>query len=148
MSVTISLGKLLKNLVHLRRLKNTKVLNPAVLMGLTSTSPDDLNSLWGADPVHRTSTAYDTMATKLIDEIDSETVLHSRLLSGGQSDPGLSSANGPFSGNQRATREPWTSGFQTIAERLDNTSHGSFRGSNRNKGGRGGHRGHGRGGHP
>ena len=100
------------------------------------------------DPVQPTSTAYDTMATKLIDEIDSETVLHSRLPSGGKSDPGLTAATGPFSGNQRATRETWASGSQTIAERHDNTSRGSFRGSNHNKGGRGCHRSHGRGGHP
>ena len=77
----LSLGKLLKNLVHLRRLKHTKVLNLAVLMGLTFTSPDDLHSLWGADPVHPTAAAYDTMATNLMDEIDSDTVLHSRLSS-------------------------------------------------------------------
>ena len=75
----LSLGKLLKNLVHLRRLKHTKVLNLAVLMGLTFTSPDDLHSLWGTDPVHPTAAAYDTMATNLMDEIDSDTVLHSRL---------------------------------------------------------------------
>ena len=74
-------------------------------MGLTFTSPDDLHSLWGADPVHPTAAAYDTMATNLIDEIDSDTVLHSRLPSGGQTDPGLTAAPGPFAGNQWAPRE-------------------------------------------
>ena len=32
----LTIGKNLKNLVHLRRIKEAKVLNPAVLMGLTS----------------------------------------------------------------------------------------------------------------
>lgn len=34
MSVSLKLGKLLKSLVHIRRIKNAKVLNPLVLMGI------------------------------------------------------------------------------------------------------------------
>ena len=38
----LSIGKALKNLVHVRRIKNAKVLNPAVLMGLADASPDSV----------------------------------------------------------------------------------------------------------
>ena len=46
----LTLGKNLKNLIHLRRLKDVKVLNPAVLTGLTTASEDGLMHIWGRDP--------------------------------------------------------------------------------------------------
>ena len=75
----LTIGKNLKNLVHLRRIKEVKVLNPAVLMGLTSASEDDLMKIWGLVPVHPTKTAYMNMAANILDEIESDTVLNARI---------------------------------------------------------------------
>ena len=48
MSVSLKLGKLLKSLVHIRRIKNAKVLNPLVLMGIVGkeAAPAD-EMMWG-----------------------------------------------------------------------------------------------------
>ena len=84
----LSLGKAFKNLVHVRRIKNAKVLNPAVLMGLADASPKSMMKIWGPDLVHPTSEAYNTMAIKIMDEINSEVVLKARLPSSGPATPG------------------------------------------------------------
>ena len=66
------LGKLLRNLTHTRRLKRTKVLNPAVLMGVMDSSeaePNKLLKLFGTNPVHLTESGYKAMATRLADEL-------------------------------------------------------------------------------
>ena len=59
MSVSLKLGKLLKSLVHIRRIKNAKVLNPLVLMGIVGkeAAPAD-EMMWGEDPVHPKRGAY------------------------------------------------------------------------------------------
>ena len=79
----LTIGKNLKNLVHLRRIKEAKVLNPAVLMRMTSASEDALMRIWGMDPVHPTKTAYTNMAASVMDEIESDTKLNARILSSG-----------------------------------------------------------------
>ena len=113
----LTIGKNLKNLVHLRRIKEAKVLNPAVLMGLTSASEDDLMRIWGMDPVYPSKTAYTNMAVSIMDEIESVTVLNSRILSSGATVHGPRTAT-PTSGGRRITaRENCTSGSQTIVER-------------------------------
>ena len=58
----MKLGKLLKSLVHLRRIKNPKVLNPLVLMGIVGpeAAPAD-EMMWGEDPVHPKRGAYTTV---------------------------------------------------------------------------------------
>ena len=115
----LTIGKNLKNLVHLRRIKEAKVLNPAVLMGLTSASEDDLMRIWGMDPVYPSKTAYTNMAVSIMDEIESVTVLNSRILSSGATVHGPRTAT-PTSGGRRITaRENCTSGSQTIVERRD-----------------------------
>ena len=51
------LGKLLRNMAHTRRLKRTKVLNPAILMvvmDLYEGEPDKLLKLFRIDPIHLT----------------------------------------------------------------------------------------------
>ena len=52
------------------RVKEAKVLNPAVLMGLTSASEDDLMRIWGMDPVYPSKTAYTNMVVSIMDEIE------------------------------------------------------------------------------
>ena len=70
-------GKQLKSLVHLRRLKNAKVLNPLVLMGIVGPEAAPADELmWGRDPVHPKRSAYETMAARVLDEIGSSTVRH------------------------------------------------------------------------
>ena len=56
------MGKLLKSLVHIRRIKNAKVLNPLVLMGIVGkeVAPAD-KMMWGEDPVHPKRGAYTTL---------------------------------------------------------------------------------------
>ena len=47
-------------MAHMRRLKRTKVLNPAALMGVldSGVEPDKLLALFGTDPVHLTEIGY------------------------------------------------------------------------------------------
>ena len=133
------LGKLLKSLVHLCRLKRSKVLNPSVLMGIVSPDAAPANvRMWGDNPVHPKSTAYKTMAARILDEIASDTVLHPRRPSDDHSssaglDRGATLAAGP---SRHRNRESWTSGNQTVAARHDyadrnksnNYSHGGQNG--------------------
>ena len=138
----LSLGKALKNLVHVRRIKNAKVLNPAVLMGLANASPDSMMKIWGPDPVHPTREAYNTMAVKIMDEIDSEVVLNARLPSSGPATPGPSGGAGKPGPNSVRPREEWTHGSQTVADRFDYRSGHNMRGGPL-RGGRRGSRGRG-----
>ena len=116
------LGKLLKSLVHLRRLKRSKVLNPSVLMGIVGPDAAPANTrMWGDKPVHPKSAAYKTMAARILDEITSDTVLHRRRPSDDHSssagpDRGAMLAAGP---SRHRTRESWTSGSQMVAARHD-----------------------------
>ena len=64
-------GIQLKNLLQTRRIKSTKLVNPAVLMGLLTTpraSPERMLELWGSDPVHASKEGYRNLASCLMDE--------------------------------------------------------------------------------
>ena len=72
----------LRSLLHTRRIKAAKILNPWVLMGLTgsdSGNPLDTLRLWGSDPVHPLDTAYSKMAISIMEEINLTSVVHTRL---------------------------------------------------------------------
>ena len=63
----------LRNLLHTRRLKSVKLLNPAVLMGMAGGNASDstnMASYWGRDPVHPLDIAYANMATKILEEVN------------------------------------------------------------------------------
>ena len=74
----------LRNLIHTRRIKAVKILNPAVLMGIAggnatgNNNNTDSTSSWGRDPVHPLDNAYAIMAKKILDEINEEVVVNSR----------------------------------------------------------------------
>ena len=112
------LGKLLRNLVHTRRLKRTKVLNPAVLMGVMDSAeaePEKLLKLFGTDPVHLTEAGYIAMATRLAEELYTPQVVHMRSLSAGH----LHQTSVP-GGQRPIPRESWTAGTQVVAHRNAN----------------------------
>ena len=126
----------------MRRLKQTKVLNPAVLMGAIEAEEelDNLLKLFSTDPVHLTGSGYTAIATALAGELDTPHVVHVRSLS--------SRAPAPSSnaGGQRPTpRESWTAGTQVVAQRNANWASRGGTGWN-HQGGGSTHRGH-RGGH-
>ena len=54
-------GIQIKNLLQTRRIKNAKLVNPAVLMGLLTT-PRASAELWGTDPVHASKEGYTNLA--------------------------------------------------------------------------------------
>ena len=54
-------GIQIKNLLQTRRIKNAKLVNPAVLMGLLTT-PRARAELWGTDPVHASKEGYTNLA--------------------------------------------------------------------------------------
>ena len=59
-------GKL-RNLCHTKRVKDVKILNPAVLMGISGSpapSTETMHELWGHDPVHPNEKAYKLMADR------------------------------------------------------------------------------------
>ena len=87
---TLGMGKHLRNMAHMRRLKRTKVLNPAALMGVldSGVEPDKLLALFGTDPVHLTAIGYKAIATALGDELDTPHVVHVRSLTAGTLAPG------------------------------------------------------------
>ena len=63
----------LRNLLHTRRLKGVKLLNPAVLMGMSAGNAADsaiTTSYWGRDPVHPLDIAYTNMAKKILEEVN------------------------------------------------------------------------------
>ena len=140
------LGKQLRNLAHMRRLKQTKVLNPAVLMGAIEAEeePDKLLKLFSTDPVHLTGSGYTAIATALAGELDTPHVVHVRSLSSRAPAPSNNA------GGQRPTpRESWTAGTQVVAQRnvnwasRDGTSRNHRGGGNALREQRGGHRGRG-----
>ena len=140
------LGKQLRNLAHMRRLKQTKVLNPAVLMGAIEAEeePDKLLKLFSTDPVHLTGSGYTAIATALAGELDTPHVVHVRSLSSRAPAPSSST------GGQRPTqRESWTAGTQVVAQRninwasRDGTGRNHRGGGNAHRGQRGGQRGRG-----
>ena len=58
-------GKELRNLLHARRIKCKKSLNPALLVGLTGSDradPAKMVKIWGKGPVHPAEPAYNGMA--------------------------------------------------------------------------------------
>ena len=112
------LGKQMKNMVHSRRIKNAKVLNPSVLMGMSGhpkPSIDEVFRLWGMDPVHPTQQAYELMARNILEEMGSEYLVNVRK-PGLQAAPALSSKRKHSSGHQ-TRREGWTETTQTVAGR-------------------------------
>ena len=109
---------------------------------LHDASPDSMMKIWGPDPVHPTSEAYNTMVIKIMDEIDSEVVLNARLPSSGPATPGPDRGAGKFGQNTVRPREEWTRGSQTVADRLHNRSGHIMRGGP-HRGGRRGSRGRG-----
>ena len=115
-------GKQLKSLVHLRRLKNAKVLNPLVLMGIVGPEAAPADELmWGRDPVHPKRSACETMAARVLDKIGSSTVRHPKRPSDNTTQMGPeygSRQRGRMTGSSRS-RESWTVGSQTFAARRD-----------------------------
>ena len=101
-------GKQLRNLCHTKRVKEVKILNPAVLMGISGSPPpstDTMYELWGHDPVHPKVQAYKLMAERILEETGSSAVVHSRK-------PSTSSLSTPLS-----SREGWTTSTPTVANR-------------------------------
>ena len=122
------MGIHLRSLLHTRRIKAAKILNPWVLMGLTgsdSGNPLDTLRLWGSDPVHPLDTAYSKMAISIMEEINVTSVVHTRR----SASP--SAARGT---PRQSNRESWTEETPTVAQRTGKWSHGGSRG-----GGGGGH---------
>ena len=74
-------GIQIKNLLQTRRIKNAKLVNPAVLMGLLTTPrarAERMAELWGTDPVHASNQGYTNLAKSVMEEVKSETVVHTR----------------------------------------------------------------------
>ena len=122
MSVSLKLGKLLKSLVHIRRIKNAKVLNPLVLMGIVGkeAAPAD-EMMWGEDPVHPKRGAYTTKAARVLDKIGSAPVRHPKRPSDPGTAPGPDYGRGQrgWAAGANRNRESWAGGSQTVATRCD-----------------------------
>ena len=61
-------GIQIKNLLQTRRIKNAKLVNPAVLMGLLTTPrarAERMAELWGTDPVHASKEGYTNLANSV-----------------------------------------------------------------------------------
>ena len=142
------MGKQLRNMAHIRRLKNTKVKNPAVLMGVLDSTeisppPPKLLELYGTAPVHLTPLGYAAIASRLADELQNAHVVHTRL----PANPPTSSSNSSL--NKSVPRESWTAGTPVVVHRnshwadnavLNRRGCGGARGSKRgyvSSGGRG-----------
>ena len=100
--------KQLRNLCHTRRIKEVKILNPAVLMGIRGSpepSTETMYDLWGLDPVHPTQKAYKLMAERVLEEAGADKVVHPRK-------PVAAAA-----GTDQKKRETWTSSTPTVANR-------------------------------
>ena len=100
-------GKL-RNLCHTKRVKDVKILNPAVLMGISGSpapSTETMYELWGHDPVHPNEKAYKLMADRIIEETGSSTVVLPRK-------PTTTSNSAP-----QSSRERWTTSTPTVANR-------------------------------
>ena len=147
------MGIHLRSLIHTRRIKSAKILNPWVLMGLAGSDSNNLQDvlqLWGVDPVHPMETAYTKMAEKIMDEINVTCVMNCRQATS------PSAARGQ---PKHSTMERWTEETPTVGNRMGKWSHGGSRGGNGSagsgprgthrgkRGGRGGHHGKGRWGH-
>jgi hypothetical protein len=138
------LNKSLKNMIFMRKLKNISLLNSLEALGIVppSNSPDDdegrIIALWGPDPIHPTSAAYRELATKVASKATDLLNAQSCDLPGGN---GVKRKPEP--------RDPWITGSQSVAKRLDSKKvsypprgHGGHRG---NRGSRPPHRPLGRG---
>ena len=108
------LGKHLRNMAHMRRLKRTKVLNPAALMGVldSGVEPDKLLALFGTDSVHLTETGYKAISSALGDELDTPHVVHVRSLMAATPAPSRNTR-----GQRPPPRESWTVGTEVVAHR-------------------------------
>ena len=114
-------GKQLRNLCHTKRVKDVKILNPAVLMGISGSpapSTDTMYELWGHDPVHPKVQAYKLMADRIIEETGSSSVVHSRK-------PSTTQSSLP---TQQSSRERWTASTPTVANRRGKWADFSSRG--------------------
>ena len=108
----------LRNLLHTRRLKAVKLLNPAVLMGMSAGNAADSSittSYWGRDPVHPLDIAYTNMAKKILEEVNEEAVVNARRPASQQA-----ATDRPTD----ARRERWTEAAPTVASRTGKWSHG------------------------
>jgi hypothetical protein len=125
------LNKSLKNMIFMRKLKNISLLNSLEALGIvtTSNSPDDdegrIIAMWGSDPIHPTSAAYRELATKVASKATDLLNAQSCDLPGG--------SDGKRKPEQR---DPWITGSQSVAKRLDNKN------TSYTPRGHGGHRGH------
>ena len=97
-----NLGKHLRNLVYTKRIKNTKIVNPAVLMGLCGTLlllMEKRMEIWGPDPVHASALAHSTMAERKAErkaeEMDTSSVLNMRVSNVTGARTGKARASGP-----------------------------------------------------
>ena len=113
--VAIHLRSLL--LLHTRRIKAAKILNPWVLMGLAgsdTTNPQDILKLWGADPVHPMDTAFTKMAEKVLEEVNMTGVVNSCQ---------TVSPSVAREATRHSAGESWTEETPTIANRMGKWSH-------------------------
>jgi hypothetical protein len=136
------LNKSLKNMIFMRKLKNISLLNSLEALEIvpTNDSSDEdegrVIAMWGPDPIHPTSAAHRELATKVASKATD--LLNSQTSefpcgTGGKRKP--------------EQRDPWITGYQSVAKRLDNKNlpyaprgHGGHRGSrtpHRPLGGRG-----------
>ena len=137
-------GIQLKNLLQTRRIKNTKLVNPAVLMGLLTTpraSPERMLELWGSDPVHASKEGYRNLASCLMDEAQCGSVLHPRKPSSTNFPAAAASPLASADGSNSQKREEWTASTATVAARTDTPQwkRGGWRPRGGHSGGRGGY---------
>ena len=141
-------GIQLKNLLQTRRIKNAKLVNPAVLMGLLTTpraSAERMMELWGSDPVHASKEGYRNLAACLLDEAQCGSVLNPRKPSSTGLTAAAASASTSTDGSNSQRREDWTASTATVAARTDTPQRkrGVWRPRGGHSGSRGGYGGHG-----
>ena len=108
----------LRNLLHTRRIKSAKIVNPVVLLGLSGQGwreDSEKSDIWGRDPVHPLSSAYLTMAKALLDEVNVTAVQNVRLLTSPLAATPVVRQN---------ARERWTKEAPTVASRTGRWAHG------------------------
>ena len=102
----------LRNLLHTRRIKAAKIVNPAALMGLTSPIRMDARektNIWGRDLVHPLEQGYITLARAILEAVNKSAVLHV------QRPPSPKPAAEPA---RQQSRDCWTEAATTVASTL------------------------------